>query len=233
MVRRGLTETRSEASELIDSGHVEVRGIPTPKASSMVEAGTAIEISGVRHVGRGYLKLEAALDEFNLDVTSMSALDAGASTGGFTECLLDRGAASVIAVDVGYGQLHPRLATDPRVKVLDRTNIRYVDPKDIGTVDLVVADLSFISLCTVVTSLERLTAIGGSLVVLVKPQFEVGKGKLGKSGVVKNPDERALALAKVRECFEAAGLRHRSEVASPIRGAKGNLEYLMWFVKAK
>lgn len=216
---------------MIESGQVIVRGIPTPKPASLVDTGTPIEIAGPEHVGRGYFKLEEALKTFEIDVAGLSALDAGASTGGFTECLLDVGVSSVIAVDVGYGQLHPKLASDPRVKVLDRTNIRYLNSAEIGTVDLVVADLSFISLCTVANALADLTCAGGSLVVLVKPQFEVGKQKIGRTGVVRDESARSGAVSKVRECFSAQGLTHRGTVESPIRGAKGNVEYLMWFEK--
>jgi 23S rRNA (cytidine1920-2'-O)/16S rRNA (cytidine1409-2'-O)-methyltransferase len=199
----------------------------------MVTADTPIEFVGEkpRHVGRGGLKLEGALEAFGLEVAGRHALDAGASTGGFTDHLLQQGVASVVAVDVGHGQLDDRIATDERVTVRDRTNIRLADPTDLGTFDLVVADLSFISLCTVADAFAALTKDGADLVLLVKPQFEVGRGQVGRGGIVKDPALHAAALEKVIDCLAAAAMPVQAMCNSPITGAKGNREFFVWAVK--
>ena len=228
-----MAESRSSAAALVTSGGVTVRGMPTPKPASMVDPDTPIEFVGEkpRHVGRGGRKLEGALETFALDVAGRRALDAGASTGGFTDHLLQVGVSSVTAVDVGRGQLDDRISSDPRVTVMDRTNIRNSTPDDLGTFDLVVADLSFISLCTVADALAGLTEDGADLVLLVKPQFEVGKGQVGRGGIVKNPALHAEALRKVIACLGGARLAVKAVCDSPITGAKGNREFFVWAVK--
>ncbi len=228
-----MAPSRSAAAALITSAGVTVRGIPTPKPASMVAADTPIEFVGdkPRHVGRGGLKLEGALESFGIDVAGRHALDAGASTGGFTDHLLQHGVASVMAVDVGHGQLDDRIAADPRVTVRDRTNIRLADPTELGTFDLVVADLSFISLCTVADALASLTEDGADLVLLVKPQFEVGKGQVGRGGIVKDPALHVAAIGKVIDCLGAAAMPVQAVCDSPITGAKGNREFFVWAVK--
>jgi 23S rRNA (cytidine1920-2'-O)/16S rRNA (cytidine1409-2'-O)-methyltransferase len=225
-----MATSRTAAASLVTTGAVTVRGIPTPKPASMVTADTPIELVGdqPRYVGRGGLKLEGALAELGLDVTGRRALDAGASTGGFTDHLLQSGVESVTAVDVGRGQLDDRIAGDPRVTVRDRTNIRLVGPEDIGTFDLVVADLSFISLCTVASAFASLSEDGADLVLLVKPQFEVGKGQVGRGGIVKDPALWVQTLRKVIDCLGRAGLPVQAVCDSPITGAKGNREFFVW-----
>ena len=207
-----------------------VGGVPVPKATTLVDAATPVEIIGPppRFVSRGGLKLEGALDAFGVDPVGLRCLDVGASTGGFTDCLLQRGAASVVATDVGYGQLDDRLAARPQVTVVDRTNIRYADPGALGApFALVVGDLSFISLCTVADALTRLVADDGDLVLLVKPQFEVGRGKVGRGGIVRDPAERTAALRGVIDCLASSGLGTVAVCLSPITGAKGNVEYFV------
>lgn len=189
---------------------------------SMDEGGSS------RYVSRGGLKLESALDAFGIDPQACRCLDAGASTGGFSDCLLQRGAASVAAVDVGYGQLAWSLQQDDRVDIHDRTNLRYADPDVLGApFDLIVADLSFISLCTVADVLGRFAHSKTDLVLLVKPQFELGKGEVGKGGIVREADDHARAIRRVIECLNEMGLGTRDLIASPVRGAKGNREFLI------
>ena len=188
-----------------------------------------IEVGGSsRYVSRGGLKLEGALDAFGIDPQACRCLDAGASTGGFSDCLLQRGAASVAAVDVGYGQLAWSLQQDDRVDIHDRTNLRYADADVLGApFDLIVADLSFISLCTVADVLGRFAHSKTDLVLLVKPQFELGKGEVGKGGIVREADDHARAIRRVIECLNETGLGTRDLIASPVRGAKGNREFLI------
>ncbi len=205
-------------------------GVPSPKITTLVDPATPVEIIGPppRFVGRGGFKLEGALDAFGIDPAGRRCLDVGASTGGFTDCLLQRGAAAVVAVDVGYGQLDERLAQRGDVTVRDRTNIRHADPDELGApFSLIVGDLSFISLCTVADKLRQLVTDDGELVLLVKPQFEVGKGKVGRGGVVRDRASRQAALRSVVECLAAAGLGTVATALSPITGAKGNVEYFV------
>jgi 23S rRNA (cytidine1920-2'-O)/16S rRNA (cytidine1409-2'-O)-methyltransferase len=169
------------------------------------------------------------LAEFDVSVQGRRALDAGASTGGFTDCLLQHGAASVVAVDVGYGQLDWSLRNDPRVEVHERLNLRYADVDTLGgAFDVIVADLSFISICTVASRLALLLHQDGDSVLLVKPQFEVGKGQVGKGGIVRDPDKHRAALERVIECLEVVGLGTVGVAKSPIEGAKGNREFFVW-----
>lgn len=226
-----MAATRMEAREAIQANRVLVDGIPAPKPATLVDELTPIRVSAAaeRYVSRGGAKLAAALADFGVQVAGRRALDAGASTGGFTDCLLQAGAQSVTAVDVGYGQLDWRLRRDPRTRVFDRTNIRYASPEDLrGPFDVVVADLSFISLCAVARSLAALADEEADLVLLVKPQFEVGKGQVGKGGVVRDPEKHYEALATVVECLTACGLGARGVTVSPIEGAKGNREFFVW-----
>jgi 23S rRNA (cytidine1920-2'-O)/16S rRNA (cytidine1409-2'-O)-methyltransferase len=219
---------------MIAAGSVLVGGAVADKASRLVAPGEPIEVAGprARFVGRGGEKLEAALERFGLAVHGIRALDAGASTGGFTDCLLQRGAASVVAVDVGHGQLHERLRADPRVTVLERTHIRDVFPDRFGQegFELVVADLSFISLKQVSGALTGLTLRGGDLVVLVKPQFEAGRQEAARGrGVVRDPAVWARVLGEVVTAYAEAGAAMMGVMPSPIRGADGNVEFLVWF----
>ncbi len=229
-MRRHLAPSRTAAQRAVAEGRVEVSGVPQPKPATMVAEQDPIRMRApeAEFVSRGGLKLAGALDGFGVDVAGRRALDAGASTGGFTDCLLQRGAAAVTAVDVGYGQLAWKLRTDPRVKAVDRTNLRHADPAALGApFDVVVADLSFISLTVVA---EALAALGGpdtDYVVLVKPQFEVGKDQVGRGGLVRDPQLHAAALRQVAAGLSAAGIGVQAAMASPITGATGNREFLV------
>jgi 23S rRNA (cytidine1920-2'-O)/16S rRNA (cytidine1409-2'-O)-methyltransferase len=229
LVRRGLARSRQQAAELIEQGRVAVRGVVAGKAATVVDRDTPVIVreTGEREwASRGAHKLIGALDAFALDVGGARCLDAGASTGGFTDVLLDRGAAEVVAVDVGYGQLVWRLRSDERVHVHDRTNVRALTPDDIGgTAAVTVADLSFISLRTVLPALAACT--DGVLVPMVKPQFEVGRERLGSGGVVRDPELRRSALVDVAAAARALGLVLRGAVASPLPGPSGNVEFFL------
>ncbi len=230
MVRRGLVPSRARARELVEAGRVRVGGAPASKAARLVDAGEAVVVEGdpPRYVGRGGEKLAAALDGFGLDPSGRRLLDAGASTGGFTDCLLQAGAAGVVALDVGHGQLHERLRADPRVEVHERTNLRHVDPTALGPFAGVVADLSFISLRTVMEVLVGCAEPGGWLVLLVKPQFEAGRAEVDRGrGVIRDPEVRADALRGVGRAAVRSGASIMGVVVSPIRGADGNVEFLL------
>jgi 23S rRNA (cytidine1920-2'-O)/16S rRNA (cytidine1409-2'-O)-methyltransferase len=229
LVRRGLVESRTGAAEAIVSGRVLVNGAPTPSVSRRVAADEALVVLGPPrpYVSRGGQKLEAALRAFAIDVSDHRVLDAGASTGGFTDCLLQHGAAHVLAVDVGRGQLAWSLRTDSRVTVLEKTNLRELQPEAIGgPVRLAVADLSFISLLTVAPALGRCTAADAELVVLIKPQFEAGREAVGRGGVVRDPATHRDVVLRVTEGLGVAGLPVIQLIASPITGADGNREFL-------
>lgn len=205
-------------------------GSPAHKASTLVDGNASIRLVGPpsRYVSRGGLKLESALEAFALDVSAKRALDVGASTGGFTDCLLRRGAAQVVAVDVGYGQIDWSLRNDDRVALHERTNFRHVDPAALGApFDIVVADLSFISLSTVAPKLASCGAERTDYVLLVKPQFEVGKSEVGKGGIVRDPGLHARAIESVAAALDAVGIGLEGAVASPVTGAKGNREFLV------
>lgn len=207
-----------------------VHGIPTPKVTTLVDAGTPIELLGPppKYVSRGGLKLEGALDQFGVDPAGRRCIDLGASTGGFTDCLLQRRAASVVAVDVGYGQMDDSLANRPEVTVVDRTNIRLADPAALGgPFDLVVGDLSFISLCAVAEVIRQLVEADGEAVLLVKPQFEVAKGQVGRGGIVRDEEARREALEDVIRCLASSGLSTVATGVSPITGTKGNVEFFV------
>lgn len=231
LVRRGLARSRAEAKGLIEEGLVVVGDNPEPKPTSQVAGDASIRIARPLHpyVGRGGLKLEAALETFDVDVRGTRCIDVGASTGGFTDCLLQRGAASVAAVDVGYGQLDLRLRDDHRVAVHDRTNIRTADPVGLGApFDIVVSDLSFISLCTVAEALAALGADGTRWLLLVKPQFEVGRDAISRGGIVRDPMAHLDALTDVVDCLAAVGIGAVGVARSPVLGAKaGNTEFLL------
>jgi len=231
LVRRGLIASRERAQTEIGAGRVLVSGAPAVKASRMVAADEPVTLAPVpaRFVSRGGDKLDAALDAFGIVVTGLAALDVGASTGGFTDCLLQRGASNVTALDVGHGQLDARLRADPRVRVVERTNVRFVSAASLGgTFDVVVADLAFISLRTVAGVLVSLTAAGGNLVLLVKPQFEVGRADATRGrGVIRDPDLWGASLAGVREALETEGARVIAAMPSPLKGSSGNVEFLV------
>lgn len=237
LVRRGLARSREHAVELIESRSVLVRGIPASKAATAVDAETSITLAGVRdeYVSRGGHKLVGALDFFSaIEVKGKVALDAGASTGGFTDVLLKRGASKVIAVDVGYGQLAWELRQDPRVEVHDRTNIRSINLELIKQkVDLIVADLSFISLSLVIPALLSVAKEDADFVLMVKPQFEVGKDNLGAGGVVREPELRKAAVWDVAQSAHDLGLGTVGVVASPLPGPSGNVEYFLWLRKGE
>jgi len=231
MVRRGLVTTRSEAQHAIGEGRVVVGGVPVPKPASLIGPDQSIELDSggsSRYVSRGGLKLEHALEHFGVDPTNRRCLDAGASTGGFTDCLLQRGALDVCAVDVGYGQLAWNLRQDPRVDVHDRTNLRHSSAADLGgPFSLIVADLSFISLCTVAPAIVDLASETADLLLLVKPQFELAKGEVGKGGIVREAGDHSRAIRRVIECFDEMGFGTIGLTPSPIRGAKGNREFFV------
>jgi 23S rRNA (cytidine1920-2'-O)/16S rRNA (cytidine1409-2'-O)-methyltransferase len=229
LVRRGLAATRDQAAEFIAAGQVSVDGMPAGKPTTVVARETPIAVAtGEREwASRGAHKLLGALDAFGVSVTGLRCLDAGASTGGFTDVLLDRGAAEVVAVDVGYGLLAWRLRSDERVEVHDRTNVRTLDLEAIGRpADLVVADLSFISLRTVLPALLACTTPEGTLLPMVKPQFEVGR-RLPPGGVVRDPELRLAALTEVAAAARTMGLAVRAAVASPLPGPSGNVEFFL------
>jgi 23S rRNA (cytidine1920-2'-O)/16S rRNA (cytidine1409-2'-O)-methyltransferase len=240
LVRRGLARSREQAVELIDAGRVEVRGSVAHKAAAMVDPADPVRVvgedAGDGYVSRGGHKLTGALAAFaplGLAVAGRRCLDAGASTGGFTDVLLRNGAAQVVAVDVGYGQLAWALRTDPRVVVHDRTNVRSLTPEQIGgPVRLTVADLSFISLRLVLAALAACTEPDGDLLPMVKPQFEVGKGRVGDGGVVRDPELRAEAVLEVARYAAELGLGLAGVVPSPLPGPSGNVEFFLWLRRA-
>ncbi len=228
LVERGLTDSREKARALILAGQVRVDNQRVDKASALVTAEAQIDCDRPdAYVSRGGYKLAHALDTFRIDVTGMTALDAGASTGGFTDVLLRRGAARVYAVDVGYGQLDWRLRTDPRVVTMERTNIRYVRELP-EPVQIVTADLSFISLTLVMPAMRQVAGPGTGYVLLVKPQFEAGRAEVGKNGVVRDPAIHRRVLEKIAEHVASLGLTLRGLTASPILGPAGNVEFLAW-----
>jgi 23S rRNA (cytidine1920-2'-O)/16S rRNA (cytidine1409-2'-O)-methyltransferase len=232
LVRRGLAKSRESALELIDEKLVLVSGIPASKAATQVDAQTSITLKEIKeqYVSRGGFKLEGAIQAFpQIQIKEKVVLDAGASTGGFTDVLLKNGAKKVFAVDVGYGQLAWELQNDPRVKIFDRVNIRNLNLEQLGEeVDLVVADLSFISLRLVIPSLISVSKSDADYLLMVKPQFEVGKDKLGSGGVVREIALRKSAVLEVAQVAYDLGIGCSGVVASSLPGPAGNVEYFLW-----
>ena len=225
LVRRGLVTSRERAREAVASGQVTVNGAVAQKAARLVLPGDALELAGppARYVSRGGDKLHGALEAFSLDVAGLRCCDVGASTGGFTDCLLQRGAAEVVAVDVGRAQMHERLAADSRVTLYERTDIRAVDPAGIGApFGLVTADVSFISLTSVMECLVELAAPNAQVVVLVKPQFEVGRQEASRGrGIIRDPELWQAALDRVIDAATAAGLAPQTAIPSSAEGRPG------------
>jgi len=233
LVRRGLARSRQDAQDLVVAGRVRVAGLVAGKPATGVDPAAPIVVAAPdepqRYASRGAHKLAGALDRLGgPPVAGRRCLDAGASTGGFTDVLLRRDAREVIAVDVGYGQLAWNLRVDPRVQVLDRCNVRTLEPEALGgPVELTVADLSFISLTLVLPALTACTE-GGDLLVLVKPQFEVGREQVGRGGVIRDPELRAAAVRRVADSAEPLGWGTTGVVASPLPGPAGNVEFFLW-----
>ena len=234
LVDRGLAQSRERAKALIMAGQVVVDDHLADKAGQAVPVEASIRLKGevLPFVSRGGLKLQKGLDEFAIDVTGLVVMDVGASTGGFTDCLLQRGARKVIAVDVGYGQLAWKLRQDERVTNLEKTNIRYLEPDKLAdTPDMAVIDASFISLDKVLPPTIRLVKDGGVVVALIKPQFEVGRGEVGKGGVVRDEKKHREVILAITALAEELALDVRGVAESPILGPKGNKEFLIYLQK--
>lgn len=231
LFRRGMAESREKARAMIMAGLVEVDKTRIEKPGHQVPPDSIVLVrkSHPPFVSRGGLKLEAALDAFDLEVKGKVILDVGASTGGFTDCLLQRGAGKVVAVDVGYGQLHWKLRRDPRVVVLERTNIRHLEKSTVkDEIDGAVIDASFISLKLVVPAVSLLLKDHAFIIALVKPQFEVGKGRVGKGGVVRDPALHEEVMENLSLFFKSLGWKVAGKIASPVLGPKGNKEFLVY-----
>ncbi|QRP98757.1 TlyA family RNA methyltransferase [Corynebacterium sp. FDAARGOS 1242] len=235
LVRRKIARSREHAVEMIKAGRVTVGGFKATKPATVVEPEVSIKVEAVEGddwASRGAHKLLGALDAFGVDLKGRRVLDAGASTGGFTDVCLRRGAAEVLSVDVGYGQLLWRLQNDDRVTVLDRTNIRNLTVEQTGGLcDAMVGDLSFISLKLVLPAITECMAEGAWLLPMVKPQFEVGKDRIGSGGVVRSPELRAEVTKDVAIYAQSLGLSVKGVAASPLPGPSGNVEYFLWLVK--
>jgi 23S rRNA (cytidine1920-2'-O)/16S rRNA (cytidine1409-2'-O)-methyltransferase len=232
LVHRGLARSREQARDLVEAGRVQLNGVVAAKPATQVDATASLVVrpgqDGPDYVSRGAHKLVGALDAFGLDVAGRHALDAGASTGGFSDVLLRRGVAAVVAVDVGYGQLAWPIRSDPRVTVLERTNIRDLAAQQLPfTPDLVVGDLSFISLTLVLPPLAAVSTADADLALMVKPQFEVGKDQVGAGGVVREPALRSDAVRRIAVAAWRLGLGTAGVVASPLPGPSGNVEYFL------
>lgn len=235
LVEKGLVDTRARARAVIMAGSVFVAGERVDKAGAVVKDDAEIVLKGetLKYISRGGLKLEAALDAFGVDVAGKTAVDLGSSTGGFTDCLLQRGASKVYAIDAGRGQLDWKLRNDPRVVSMEKFNARYLKPEDIGgePVGIAVIDVSFISLTKIIPPAAGVLAPGGALIALIKPQFEVGKGEVGKGGIVRDESKRREVVDKITAFVSGLGLDVKGVVESPITGADGNVEYLICAVK--
>lgn len=232
LVDRGLVSSRERARRLIMAGEVWAGGRCLDKAGALVAIDAALEVRGedIPFVSRGGLKLDAALTHWRIDVRGLTVLDVGASTGGFTDCLLQRGARHVFAIDVGYGQFAWSLRQDPRVTLFERTNVRSFDPASLPELaELAVIDVSFISLRLVLPAVLQLVVQGAIVLPMVKPQFEVGKGEVGKGGVVRDPDLQRAAVNAIREYGIDRGLVCHGDYPSPILGPKGNQEFFLYF----
>lgn len=235
VLEEGLVESRERARGLILAGKVRVDGQRADKPGTLIPSGAAVTIVGPKHpfVGRGGVKLRAALDTFGISVKDKICVDVGAGTGGFTDCLLQAGAARVIALDVGHGHLHQRLRDDPRVVLLERVNVRYLTPDNLPVQpDLVVIDVAFISLTLVVPVILDLLPPYGEIVALIKPQFEVGKGEVGKGGVVRDAGKHAAAIRRVTNSVHELGMSVQGVCGSPIAGAKGNREFFVYVTRS-
>jgi len=231
LVTKGLTQSRTRAQAMIMAGKILVNNCPVDKPGFYVSPDDTIELKGtdIAYVSRGGLKLEAALHKLQLDVTGAICIDVGASTGGFTDCLLQHGAERVYAVDVGYGQLAWKIRQDPRVIVIERTNIRHMAPDTIpAPVDLVTIDVAFISLKIVVPVILKFLKPDASILALIKPQFEVGKNQVGKGGVVRAPELHQQVIQELSDFFETIRLTPRSIYPSPLLGPKGNREFFIF-----
>jgi len=236
LVTRGLAASRAQAQGLIMAARVLVAGQPVTKAGALVaeDADITLKAPPSPYVSRGGEKLAPALEHFQINPQGKVCLDSGASTGGFTQVLLSRGAVKVYAVDVGYGQLDPQLRHDHRVAVLERTNLRHLSQEAVPEpLDLVTLDLSFISLTLVLPKILEFLRPGGEILALVKPQFEVGKGRVGKGGVVRDPDLQREAVARVAQAAQAQGLQVSDPFPSPLKGPKGNQEYFLYLTLEK
>ncbi len=233
LLDKGLLESREKAKALILEGNVMVNGIVIDKAGALVNPDDAVTVKNkMPYVSRGGLKLEHAIKEFEIDVNDKIAMDVGASTGGFTDCLLQYGAKKVYAIDVGYGQFSWKLRNDKRVLLLEKTNIRYFEKDKIpDAIDIATIDVSFISLMTVMPKVLEFLAEHGEIVALIKPQFEVGRKDVGKGGVVKDEGKRLEAIERIKTKSEKMGLEVKGTTASPIKGPKGNVEYLIYLKK--
>lgn len=234
IVERGLAQSRERACALVMEGKVLVAGHAANKPGSMYDEAVEVTLKGedIPYVSRGGLKLKAAMDEFGISLEGIVAVDIGASTGGFTDCMLEHGATKVYAIDVGYGQLHWKIQKDPRVVVMDRTNIRLLDRALIvESVGFASVDVSFISLKLVLPKVNELLSMDGQCVALVKPQFEVGKGEVGKGGIVRDEAKRLEALEAVKSYAQGCGFDVLGTITSPITGQKGNVEYLLYLKK--
>lgn len=233
LVARGLAESRTRAEALILAGRVTVKGVERPKPGTPVGPDVPVEVAAPEHpwVSRGGVKLAAGLDAFGVDPSGRTCLDVGASTGGFTDVLLSRGAARVFAIDVGHGQLHAKIRNDPRVVLCEGVNARLLSREDVPEAcSLLVADVSFISLRLILPAAVPLLSAGADAVLLVKPQFESERGEVGRGGIVRDAEVRRRALERVVASAEALGLAHRGTIESPITGADGNVELLAAFL---
>ena len=235
LVKRGLAESREKAKAIIMSGIVYVEDQKEDKAGTTFDENAKIEVRGstLKYVSRGGLKLEKAMTHFGVTLDQKVCMDVGASTGGFTDCMLQNGAVKVFSVDVGHGQLAWKLRNDPRVVCMEKTNIRYVTPEDIGEpVDFSSIDVSFISLTKVLGPVKEILSPGGEVVALIKPQFEAGREKVGKNGVVRDPATHCEVLHNAMGYAAANGFAVRGLDFSPVKGPEGNIEYLMFVQKS-
>ena len=239
LVERGLAESRTKAQAIVMAGAVLANEQRISKPSDLIPTDAEIRVKGAddpasRYVGRGGLKLEAALRDFEVDVQDRVCLDVGSSTGGFTDCLLQHGARRVIAIDVGHNQIDWRLRTNPRVEVREGVNARYLRPEEFDTqFDLIVMDVSFISATKVLPALVPLLKHDGRLITLIKPQFEVGRGEVGKGGIVLEPEKRTRVVEEVNRAAQELGLLARKVIESPLQGADGNVEFLALYEKSQ
>ena len=235
LVDRGLADSRTKAQALVMAGAVLVNEQLVRKPSEPFDQNANIRIKDdatSRYVSRGGIKLEAALREFKIDVGGLVCLDAGASTGGFTDCLLQQGARRVVAIDVGHNQLDWKIRNDPRVEVREGVNARYLEPSDFGEqFDLATIDVSFISLTKILPAVVPLLTDRGRIVALIKPQFEVGKGEIGKGGIVKDAAQHERVVREINAAAESLGLQPAGVIESPIKGADGNVEFLVLYLR--